>query len=118
MHQNPVDLPERTVIIKGRSGSYVYLTQRVKYSPELKQTRPVRVAIGKLDEEGRLKANKVKVNHIASYLFGDMMFSSIFGIALVARVVETDEGPDIAGIEDFEVLYNTLKGIAEKVRLL
>ena len=58
MHQNPVDLPERTVIIKGRSGSYVYLTQRVKYSPELKQTRPVRVAIGKLDEEGRLIPNR------------------------------------------------------------
>ena len=69
-----------------------------------------------IDEEGRLKANKVKVNHIASYLFGDMMFSSIFGNALVARVVETDEGPDIAGIEDFGELYNTLKGIAEKAR--
>lgn len=58
MHQNPVDLPERTVIIKGRSGSYVYLTQRVKYSPELKQTRPVRVAIGKLNEEGKLIPNR------------------------------------------------------------
>lgn len=58
MHRNPVNLPERTVIIKGRSGSYVYLTQGVKYSPELKQTRPVRVAIGKLDEEGRLIPNR------------------------------------------------------------
>ena len=53
-----MDLPERTVIIKGRSGSYVYLTQRVKYSPELKQTRPVRVAIGKLNEEGKLIPNR------------------------------------------------------------
>ena len=58
MHRNPVNLPERTVIVKGRSGSYVYLTQGVKYSPELKQTRPVRVAIGKLDEEGRLIPNR------------------------------------------------------------
>ena len=58
MHRNPVNLPERTVIIKGRSGSYVYLTQGVKYSPELKQTRPVRVAIGKLNEEGKLIPNR------------------------------------------------------------
>lgn len=58
MQRNPVDLPERTVVIKGKSGNYVYLTQGVKYSTELKQTRPIRIAIGKLNEDGKLIPNK------------------------------------------------------------
>ena len=58
MPHDPVNLPERTVIVKGKSGSYVYLTQGVKYSKELKQTRPIRIAIGKLNDEGMLIPNR------------------------------------------------------------
>lgn len=58
MNKNPVSLPERTVIIESKSGKYVYLTQSVKYTSKLKQTRPIRKAIGKLNDEGLLIPNK------------------------------------------------------------
>lgn len=94
MHRNPVNLPERTVIIKGRSGSYVYLTQRVKYSPELKQTRPVRVAIGKLNEEGKLIPNR---NYFEIFPYeqnepGDKADFVIAGPHFVADRISTGNG--------------------------
>lgn len=54
----PVDLPERTVTVRTKSGTYVYLTQRVEYSSKLKCSRPKRIAIGKLNEEGMLIPNQ------------------------------------------------------------
>ena len=94
MHRNPVNLPERTVIIKGRSGSYVYLTQGVKYSPELKQTRPVRVAIGKLNEEGKLIPNR---NYFEIFPYeqnepGDKADFVIAGPHFVADRISTENG--------------------------
>lgn len=94
MHRNPVNLPERTVIIKGRSGSYVYLTQGVKYSPELKQTRPVRVAIGKLNEEGKLIPNR---NYFEIFPYeqnepGDKADFVIAGPHFVADRISTGNG--------------------------
>ena len=53
-----VDLPARTVTLRSKSGTYVYLTQSVEYSAELKCSRPKRIAIGKLDEDGRLIPNQ------------------------------------------------------------
>lgn len=94
MHRNPVNLPERTVIIKGRSGSYVYLTQGVKYSPELKQSRPVRVAIGKLNEEGKLIPNR---NYFEIFPYeqnepGDKADFVIAGPHFVADRISTENG--------------------------
>lgn len=57
MKKKPVKRPDRTVIIKSKSGEYVYLTKGVHYSSELKRTSPIRVAIGKLDENGMLIPN-------------------------------------------------------------
>lgn len=54
----PVDLPDRTVTVRTKSGTYVYLTQRVEYSSKLKCSRPKRIAIGKLNEEGMLIPNQ------------------------------------------------------------
>ena len=54
----PVDLPERTVTVRTKSGTYVYLTQRVEYSSKLKCSRPKRIAIGKLNEKGMLIPNQ------------------------------------------------------------
>ena len=54
----PVDMPERTVTVSNKSGTYVYLTQKVEYSSELKRSFPKRIAIGKLNEDGRLIPNK------------------------------------------------------------
>ncbi len=54
----PVDLPDRTVTVCTKSGTYVYLTQKVEYSSELKRSLPKRVAIGKLNDEGKLLPNK------------------------------------------------------------
>ena len=54
----PVQLPKRTVIVNTKSGKYVYLTQKVEYHSELKCSRPKRVVIGKLNEEGLLIPNK------------------------------------------------------------
>ena len=54
----PVQLPERTVVTNTKSGKYVYLTQKVEYHSELKCSRPKRVGIGKLNDEGLLIPNK------------------------------------------------------------
>ena len=54
----PVELPERTVIVRSKSGAYVYLTQKVVYSSELKCSRPKRIAIGKLNDDGMLIPNQ------------------------------------------------------------
>jgi hypothetical protein len=53
----PVQLPERTVIVRSKNGAYVYLTQKVVYSSELKCSRPKRIAIGKLNDDGMLIPN-------------------------------------------------------------
>ena len=45
IHYKPVDLPERTVTVRTKCGTYVYLTQRVEYSSKLKCSRPKRIAI-------------------------------------------------------------------------
>lgn len=58
MKYNPVPRPDRTVIVKNNGYQYVYLTQCVKYSPRLKRSVPLRVSIGKLDENGMLIPNK------------------------------------------------------------
>lgn len=54
----PVQLPERTVVTNTKSGRYVYLTQKVEYHSELKCSRPKRIAIGKLNEDGLLVPNQ------------------------------------------------------------
>lgn len=36
MNYKPVERPDRVVIVKNNGKEYVYLTQNVKYSPELK----------------------------------------------------------------------------------
>ncbi|WP_416327789.1 IS1634 family transposase [[Eubacterium] hominis] len=53
----PVKCPDRTVLVHSKSGTYVYLTQKVEYKPELQCSRPKRVAIGKLNEDGDLIPN-------------------------------------------------------------
>lgn len=58
INYKPVDLPDRTVTVRTKSGTYVYLTQRVEYSSKLKCSRPKRIAIGKLNEEGMLIPNQ------------------------------------------------------------
>lgn len=58
INYKPVDLPERTVTVRTKSGTYAYLTQRVEYSSKLKCSRPKRIAIGKLNERGMLIPNK------------------------------------------------------------
>ena len=58
IHYKPVDLPERTVTVRTKSGTYVYLTQKVEYSSKLKCSRPKRIAIGKLNEKGMLIPNQ------------------------------------------------------------
>lgn len=54
----PVELPDRTVTVRLKSGTYVYLTQKVIYSSELKCSRPKRIAIGKLNDDGMLIPNQ------------------------------------------------------------
>ena len=54
----PVQLPERTVTVRSKSGTYVYLTQKVIYSSKLKCSRPKRIAIGKLNDDGLLVPNQ------------------------------------------------------------
>jgi len=49
-----VDRPNNTVVIKSK---YVYLTIETKYNKSLKQTRPKRVAIGKLIEDNKMTPN-------------------------------------------------------------
>ena len=66
MKFSPVDLPNRTVIVNNKGKKYVYLTQDVSYSPDLKCYRPKRIAIGKLSDDGKLIPNK---NYID--LFGE-----------------------------------------------
>lgn len=58
MNYKPVIRPERTVIVRNKDKEYVYLTQKVQYSPELKRSTPKRILIGKLDEKGMLVPNK------------------------------------------------------------
>jgi transposase len=58
INYKPVDLPERTVTVRTKSGTYVYLTQGVEYSSKLKCSRPKRIAIGKLNEKGMLIPNQ------------------------------------------------------------
>lgn len=58
INYKPVDLPERTVTVRTKSGTYVYLTQMVEYSSKLKCSRPKRIAIGKLNEKGMLIPNQ------------------------------------------------------------
>lgn len=58
INYKPVDLPDRTVKVRTKSGTYVYLTQSVEYSSKLKCSRPKRIAIGKLNEEGMLIPNQ------------------------------------------------------------
>lgn len=57
MKRKSVQLPDRTVTVKMKSGTYVYLTKEVKYSVEHKKSSPVRIAIGKLDDKGMLIPN-------------------------------------------------------------
>ena len=54
----PVDLPDRTVRVASKSGTYVYLTQKVEYSSTLKRSIPTRIVIGKLNDDGKLIPNK------------------------------------------------------------
>ena len=54
----PVDLPDRTVRVASKSGTYVYLTQKVEYSSKLKRSIPTRIVIGKLNDDGKLIPNK------------------------------------------------------------
>lgn len=58
MNYKAVVRPERTVIVRNKNKQYVYLTQKVQYSPELKRSSPKRILIGKLDEQGMLIPNK------------------------------------------------------------
>lgn len=58
MNFKPVARPQRTVLVKNNGKQYVYLTQGVRYFPELKQSRPVRVAIGKMNDEGLMIPNQ------------------------------------------------------------
>lgn len=58
INYKPVDLPDRTVTVRTKSGTYVYLTQSVEYSSKLKCSRPKRIAIGKLNEKGMLIPNQ------------------------------------------------------------
>lgn len=58
MNYKSVERPERTVIVKNKEKQYVYLTQNVQYSPELKRSLPKRILIGKLDDQGLLIPNK------------------------------------------------------------
>lgn len=58
MKFQPVSCPDRTVIVKQKNHRYVYLTKAVTYRPDLKCSRPDRVCIGKLDEEGMLIPNQ------------------------------------------------------------
>ena len=68
----PVDLPDRTVTVRTKSGTYVYLTQSVEYSSKLKCSRPKRIAIGKLNEKGMLIPNQNYLIFIVSLL--NLMF--------------------------------------------
>ena len=55
---NPVDRPDRTVIVHKNDVDYVYFTEKVVYSPEKKRSSPRRVYIGKLNDEGKLLPNQ------------------------------------------------------------
>lgn len=60
MKYKAVERPERTVIVRNKNTDteYVYFTESVQYSSELKASRPKRVAIGKLNADGDLIPNK------------------------------------------------------------
>lgn len=74
MNYKPVERPDRTVIVKNNGKEYVYLTQNVKYSPELKRSVPNRISIGKLNDQGMLIPNK---NYFE--LFGESVELEIVG---------------------------------------
>lgn len=65
-----------------------------------------------IDEEGKLKENNINV--IASYLYGNMMYPEIVGNALIARLIETEEGYDIAGIENINDFINAVQTAIKK----
>ena len=68
--------------------------------------RPRRLEEGQvlvIDEEGRLKPNTV--NLVASYLYeADKHGEPIVGNALVMKEVLGNDGPELAGLEDYEVV--------------
>lgn len=60
----PVERPERTVTVKTKSATYVYLTNGVEYKKSKKRSEPKRTLIGKLNEDGMLIPNQ---NYIDIY---------------------------------------------------
>lgn len=60
MNFKPVERPKRTVIVRNKNSDteYVYYTESVSYSSKIKASRPKRIAIGKLNEDGLLIPNK------------------------------------------------------------
>lgn len=58
MKYDPVPVPDRTVKVNTKSGTYIYLTKEVKYHSDLKASRPERIAIGKLNDDGLLIPNR------------------------------------------------------------
>ena len=81
INYKPVDLPERTVTVRTKSGTYVYLTQRVEYSSKLKCSRPKRIAIGKLNEKGMLIPNQNYFDLYGKPEAGNFVYNSISGAA-------------------------------------
>ena len=73
MKRNPVTLPERTVTTLNNGARYVYLTQSVQYHSELKASRPKRICIGKLNDEGLLIPNQ---NYVDLFGEGEDMIDS------------------------------------------
>lgn len=68
MKYDPVPVPDRTVQVKTKSGTYIYLTVQVKYHSDLRTSRPERIAIGKLNEEGLLVPNRNYFEHFGESL--------------------------------------------------
>lgn len=58
MKRKTVQRPSRSVSVNRKSGTYIYYTKGVKYSSASKKSNPIRVAIGKLDDEGMLIPNQ------------------------------------------------------------
>lgn len=57
--RKPVERPEKTILIHHSNGTdYVFLTIGFLYRKHLKRSEPVRVSIGKLNEDGMLIPNK------------------------------------------------------------
>lgn len=59
INKEPVIRPEKSVVTHHSNGTdYVFLTIGFRYRKHLKRTEPIRVAIGKLNEDGLLIPNK------------------------------------------------------------